>query len=142
MFGRCGNARLLPGAEIHERLGWAGSQTGKHRHKTLGRATGEVWARRTLAFSAPVLPCCGRIVATGAARRARARGNAPRQVERGMLPLPYPRTAWRADAAPHARGAGPPEGAGVRHPGITLCTGGWEPRVRGRAAEGGGADGG
>ena len=43
---------------------------------------------------APLLPCCGRIVAMGAARRARARGNAPWQVERGMLPLPHPRGAW------------------------------------------------
>jgi hypothetical protein len=62
----------------------------------------------------------------GAARRARARGNAPRQVERGMLPLPHPRTAWRADAAPNAGGAGARKATGMSHLCITLCTGIWQ----------------
>ena len=70
---------------------------GQHPHRALGRTSGCGPRPERCAHvrgPAPLLPCCGRIVAMGAARRARARGNAPWQVERGMLPLPHPRGAW------------------------------------------------
>ena len=78
-------------------------RTQERETETIGASVAPARVRRP----APVLPCCGRIVATGAARRARARGNAPRQVRTGDAAAPTPaESVVRAAAAAHVDAPG------------------------------------